>query len=276
MKYARYEAGGKVGYGSVEGDRITPIEGDLWGERRPSGQAMPLNSVRLLAPVVPNIILAVALNYPSHIGGQIPSPRPELFVKSNNTLADPEDSIVLPAGCERVDYEGEVVAVIGRTCKKVTAEEAMDYVFGFTCGNDVSCRPWQRGDQQWFRGKSADGHGPIGPWIVTRDELKHDDMWLSTRLNGKEVQRCNTGEMINNIPDTIAFLSQTCTLNPGDIIFTGTSGQPLALKDGDVVEVDVQGIGILRNSFIDDPVPSNWTDRRKEERPGRVEAAARA
>jgi 2-keto-4-pentenoate hydratase/2-oxohepta-3-ene-1,7-dioic acid hydratase in catechol pathway len=275
MKLARYEAGGKISYGIVEGNNITPIEGDLWGEKKPSGAPVPLNSVRLLAPVVPNIMLAVALNYPSHIGDQVPSPRPELFVKGNNTLANPDDEIVIPAGCERVDYEGEVVVVMGKTCKKVTADQALSYVLGYTCGNDVSCRPWQRGDQQWFRGKSADGHGPIGPWIVTADELDPTNIWLSTRLNGKEVQRCNTGEMINNIADTIAFLSQTCTLNPGDAIFTGTSGQPLALKHGDVVEVDVEGVGVLRNSFIDDPIPSNWTDRREERRPGRM-AAARA
>jgi 2-keto-4-pentenoate hydratase/2-oxohepta-3-ene-1,7-dioic acid hydratase in catechol pathway len=262
MRIARYEAGGRISHGIVEGNSITPIEGSLFGDRRPAGPAAPLNSVRLLAPVVPNIILAVALNYPSHLGTQTPSPRPELFVKGNNTLANPEDEIVLPAGCERVDYEGEVVVVIGKRCKKVTAEQALDYVFGYTCGNDVSCRPWQRGDQQWFRGKSSDGHGPIGPWVVTKDELQATNMWLSTRLNGKEVQRCNTGEMVNSIADTIAFLSQTCTLDAGDIIFTGTSGQPQALKPGDVVEVDVEGVGVLRNSFIADPIPSNWTDRR--------------
>ena len=274
MKLARYEAGGKVSHGIVSGDSIQPIEGDLFGDRKPVGAPIPLDSVKLLSPVVPNIMLAVALNYPSHIGGAIPSPRPELFVKSNNTLANPDDAVVLPAGCERVDYEGEVVVVIGKTAKKVTAETALDYVLGYTCGNDVSCRNWQYGDQQWFRGKSSDGHGPIGPWIVTKDELQANNMVLSTRLNGQEVQRCNTGEMINSIVDTIAFLSQTCTLNPGDVIFSGTSGRPLALKAGDVVEVDVEGIGVLTNSFVED-TPSTWEDRRPEERPERLAAASR-
>ncbi|HXH21711.1 MAG TPA: fumarylacetoacetate hydrolase family protein [Dehalococcoidia bacterium] len=260
MRIARFEHQGSVSYGLVEGDSITPIEGDLFGERRPSGAPLPLRAVKLLAPVVPRQMLAVARNYASHLGEQPASPRPEIFVKANSCLADPEQPIILPGGAERVDYEGELVVVIGRTCKKVRVEEALDYVFGYTCGNDVSARDWQRGDTQWFRGKSCDTFGPIGPWIV--DGLDPTDLHLSTRLNGEEVQRCNTGEMINSVAETISFISQVCTLHPGDVIFTGTSGQPRPMKPGDVVEVEVEEIGVLRNPVAADPIAPTWQDRR--------------
>jgi 2-keto-4-pentenoate hydratase/2-oxohepta-3-ene-1,7-dioic acid hydratase in catechol pathway len=265
MKIARFEHNGSVSYGIVDGDGVTPIEGDLFGSRRPSGPALPLSSVKLLSPVVPRQMLAVALNYPSHLGQRPASPRPELFVKANSCLADPEQPIILPAGSERVDYEGELVVVIGRHCKKVTVEDALSYVLGYTCGNDVSARDWQRGDQQWFRGKSSDTFGPIGPWIV--EGLDPTNLRLSTRLNGEEVQSCNTGEMINSVAETISFASQVATLEPGDVIFTGTSGQPRAMSPGDVVEVEVAGVGVLRNPVIADPISPTWKDRRVAEAP---------
>ncbi len=260
MRIARFRSDGAISYGLVEGDSITPIHGGLFGPREASGPAVALASVALLAPVAPRLMLAVAVNYPSHLGQRAPSPRPEIFVKGNNTLANPGDAIVLPAGCERVDYEGELVAVIGKRCSRVSVDDALSYVLGYTCGNDVSARDWQRGDMQWFRGKSSDGFGPIGPWIV--DGLDATNMDLSTRLNGTEVQRCNTGEMINNVAETISFISRVVALEPGDVIFTGTSGQPTALKSGDVVEVEVSGIGVLRNTFIADPHPMPWKDLR--------------
>jgi 2-keto-4-pentenoate hydratase/2-oxohepta-3-ene-1,7-dioic acid hydratase in catechol pathway len=265
VKIARFEHNGRTSYGIVEGESVAPIEGDLFGSRRPTGPALALSSVKLLSPVVPRQMLAVALNYPSHLGQRPASPRPELFVKANSCLADPEQPIVLPAGSERVDYEGELVVVIGRHCKKVTVEDALNYVLGYTCGNDVSARDWQRGDQQWFRGKSSDTFGPIGPWIV--DGLDPTNLRLSTRLNGEEVQSCNTGEMINSVAETISFASQVATLEPGDVIFTGTSGQPRAMSPGDVVEVEVEGVGVLRNPVIADPMTPTWKDRRVAEAP---------
>ncbi len=268
MQIARFELGGNISYGLVEADFIRPVEGGLFGDLKPSGAPIHLSSVKLLAPVVPNIALAVLLNYPSHIGGRPASPRPELFVKPNNTLANPNDAIIMPDGCERVDYEGEMVAVIGKTCSRVSVEDALSYVFGYTCGNDVSARDWQRADGQWFRGKGCDGFGPLGPWIETDIDPWNTD--LSTKLNGVEVQRCNTSEMINNVAETIAFVSRVCTLQPGDVIFTGTSGQPTALKPGDVVEVVVDGIGTLKNTFIADPKPMRWVDTRPDPRPAKV------
>ncbi len=273
MRIARYETGGRVSYGVVEGDAVTPVEGDLFGSRRPAGAPVPLSSVRVLAPVVPRLMLAVALNYPSHLGERAASPRPELFVKGNNCLSNPGDPIVLPAGCERVDYEGELVAVIGRRCSKVSVEEALSYVLGYTCGNDVSARDWQQGtdsqraDQQWFRGKSCDTFGPIGPWIV--EGLDATNLNLATRLNGEEVQRCNTGEMINSAAEIISFVSRVVALEPGDVIFTGTSGQPRALSPGDVVEVEVEGVGVLSNPVVADKRPLPWKDLRPDLRPPR-------
>ncbi|HLF71568.1 MAG TPA: fumarylacetoacetate hydrolase family protein [Dehalococcoidia bacterium] len=266
MRIARYESGGKISYGIVEGDSVTPIEGDLFGSKRPNGPAAPLSSVRLLAPVVPRMILATALNYPSHLGNFTASPRPELFVKGLNTLSNPGDDVIVPADSGRVDYEGEMVAVIGKRAQKVSVAEALDYVFGYTCGNDVSCRPWQRADMQWFRGKSCDGHGPIGPWIATADEFDPTNMELRTILNGKEVQHCNTGEMINSLAEIISFASQTCVLEPGDIIFSGTSGQPLQINPGDVVDVTIDGLGTLSNPIVADPLPSTWQDLRQDTR----------
>ena len=273
MRIARFTANGQTSYGLVEGDSVTPIEGDLFGARRPAGNPVPLSSVKLLAPVVPRLMLAVALNYPSHLGQQTASPRPELFVKGINTLANPGDAIPMPAGCERVDYEGELVAVIGRRCSRVSVAEALSYVYGYTCGNDVSARDWQRGDQQWFRGKGCDMFGPIGPWNV--DGHDPTNLNLSTRLTGEEVQRCNTGEMIHSVAETVSFVSRVCALEPGDVIFTGTSGQPRQLKHGDVVEVDVEGVGVLSNSFINDPNPMPWVDLRPDLRPQRTPAGAR-
>ena len=268
MRIARFEAGGRVSYGLVEGDSVTPVERDLFGSRRPAGDPVPLSSVRLLAPVVPRLMLATALNYPSHLGQNVASPRPELFVKGNNCLSNPGDPIVMPAGCERVDYEGELVVVIGRRCSRVSVEDALSCVLGYTCGNDVSARDWQRGDQQWFRGKSSDTFGPLGPWIV--DGLDPTNLELRTRLNGKEVQHCNTGEMINSVAEQISFVSRVVALEPGDVIFTGTSGQPQALKPGDVVEVEVEGVGVLSNPVVADKAPMPWVDLRPDLRPARA------
>jgi 2-keto-4-pentenoate hydratase/2-oxohepta-3-ene-1,7-dioic acid hydratase in catechol pathway len=261
MRIARFVSSGATSYGIVEGDNVTPIEGDLFGTKRPSGAAVPLSGVKLLAPLVPRVMLAVALNYPSHLGGDPPSPRPELFVKANSCLANPGDPIMMPTGCNSVQYEGEMVVVIGKRCRRVSVDDALQYVFGVTCGNDVSARDWQRGDSQWFRGKSCDTFGPIGPWVV--DDVDVTNTWLSTRLNGEEVQRCNTNEMVNSVAETISFISRVVTLEQGDVIFTGTSGRPRDIKAGDVVEVDVEGVGVLRNPVVADDMPMLWKDLRE-------------
>ena len=253
MLYARFRHGNLEGYGLVEGGGIRPLEGDLFGEQRPSAEELPLASVRLLAPVGrPGKILAAAVNYPSHVAGsqaltgmsEAPK-QPELFLKPSSSVIGPEEAIVLPRGAGRVDFEGELVAVIGRSCRGLSEDEALACVFGYTCGNDVSARHWQRDDLQWWRAKGSDTFSPIGPYVATG--LDPADLELRTRLNGREVQAANTGTLIHSVAALVAFASRVMTLEPGDLVFTGTPGVTGRLGDGDVVEVEIAGIGVLRN-----------------------------
>ncbi len=252
MLFARFRHLDAESYALVEGSRLRPLQGDLFGEHRLLDGAVSLDSVSLLPPVRPGKILAAAVNYPSHVAGskqmtgmaEAP-PEPALFLKPSSSVIGPEEAIVLPRGAGRVDYEGELVAVIGRRCRAVPVEEALDYVFGYTCGNDVSARRWQRGDLQWWRAKGSDTFSPIGPFIATG--LDPTDMELRTRLNGREVQTTNTGVLVHGVAALVSFASQAMTLEPGDLVFTGTPGETGHLSDGDVVEVEIGGIGLLRN-----------------------------
>ncbi len=248
MRIARFEHGGSVSYGSVEDNTIRPVQGGPFEVPLPAGDPIPLTSVRLLAPIVPRQILAVARNYRSHLGETEPSSKPELFWKAPSSVIGPEDAIVLPKGSEQVDYEGEVVVVIGGRCRNVSEADALSYVLGYTCGNDVSARDWQRGDTQWWRAKSSDTFSPLGPWIV--DGLDPTRLGLRTRLNGEEVQSTTTDLLIHSIARVISFASQHVTMEPGDVIYTGTPGATRHMKPGDVVEVEVSGIGVLRNPVV--------------------------
>ena len=253
MLFARFQHGDAVSYGMVDGDHVTPIEGGLFGSHRPAGSALPLANVRLLAPVVPPKILAAAVNYPSHVTSakaivdkdEAPSV-PQLFLKPSSSVIGPGDTIVLPAGARRVDAEGEMVAVIGRSCRRVSAAQALNYVFGYTCGNDISARHWQRDDVQWWRAKGSDTFAPIGPYVATG--LDPADMELRTLVNGEEKQATNTSALIHNLAGLVSFASQVMTLEPGDLVFTGTPGVTPTLTAGDVVEVSIAGIGVLRNT----------------------------
>jgi 2-keto-4-pentenoate hydratase/2-oxohepta-3-ene-1,7-dioic acid hydratase in catechol pathway len=259
MLFARFRRGDTESYGLVEGARVRPLQGDLFGEHRLLDEPVSLDSVSLLAPVPPGKILAAAVNYPSHVAGSQPltgmaeaPPEPALFLKPLSSVIGPGEAIVLPCGAGRVDYEGELVAVIGRRCRAVAVEEALDYVFGYTCGNDVSARQWQRQDLQWWRAKGSDTFSPIGPFVATG--LDPTDLELRTRLNGREVQTTNTGVLIHTVAALVSFASRAMTLEPGDLVFTGTPGETGHLSDGDVVEVDISGIGTLRNLVIADTV----------------------
>ncbi len=252
MLFARYRHNGVEAYGRLEDGRIRPLAGDLFGEHGLAEETLPLESVTLLAPVRPGNIVAAAVNYPSHVaesqamtGKSEAPPQPELFLKPASSVIGPGEAIVLPPSAGRVDYEGELVAVIGRECRRLRAEEALAYVFGYTCGNDVSARHWQRDDLQWWRAKGSDTFSPIGPYIAT--DLDPRDLELRTRLNGEEVQAANTGALIHDVAKLISFASQVMTLAPGDLVFTGTPGQTGRLSAGDLVEVEVEGIGCLRN-----------------------------
>lgn len=252
MLFARFRHGDLVSYGIVDGERVTPIRGGLLDDHGPSGKPLALADVRLLAPVEPGKILAAAVNYPSHVTSaraivdkDQPPTVPQLFLKPSSSVIGPDEAIVLPAGAPRVDAEGELVAVIGRTCRRVTAAEALDYVFGYTCGNDVSARHWQRDDVQWWRAKGSDTFAPVGPYVAT--DLDPADVELRTLINGEEKQATNTGSMVHSLAALISFASQVMTLEPGDLVFTGTPGVTPTLNDGDVVQVTIEGIGTLRN-----------------------------
>lgn len=254
MKYCRVKLGGLITEGVIEGDRVVPIDGTLLGEyTRLEGEAVALSDVILLAPVIPRKVVAAAVNYQSHVpsgksvlkDGEAPSV-PQLFLKPSSSVIGPQDEIILPAEARRVDAEGELVAVIGRACRRVSASEALDYVLGYTCGNDVSARHWQRDDIQWWRAKGSDTFTAVGPVIVTG--LDPTNLELTTRVNGEEKQASNTGQMIHSLAEIISFTSEVMTLEPGDMVFTGTPGETPRMEDGDVVEVEIGGIGVLRNA----------------------------
>jgi 2-keto-4-pentenoate hydratase/2-oxohepta-3-ene-1,7-dioic acid hydratase in catechol pathway len=246
-KYVRYSHEGRTSFGILEGDQIreldrSPIEGG-----KPTGKTAALSAVRLLAPVEPSKVIAVGLNYKSHIGNAVPSKYPPLFAKLPTCIVGPEAEIVFPEGASNVHFEGELVVVIGKKASRVSKEEASQYVFGVTAGNDVSERNWQRDDLQWFRAKASDTFGPLGPYLVTG--LNHNDLLLQTRLNGKVLQKQRTSDLLFDVEDIVSFASQFVTLMPGDVIYTGTPGTTSAMKPGDVVEIEVEGVGILRNKI---------------------------
>ncbi len=246
--YARFMHNGTESYGIVEGDQVTAIRGELLGQHEKTNQRFALADVKLLAPVKPPKVHAVALNYRSHLGDRPPLKVPGMFLKPTTCIIAPEEPIVLPHDAGRVDYEGELVAVIGRTCRRVSVDQALDYVFGYTCGNDVSAREWQRDDRQWWRAKGADTFGPIGPWIVTG--LDPGKLHLITRVNGEVKQESPTELLIFSVAEVVSFASQAMTLEPGDVIFTGTPGTTAQASPGDVCEVEVSGIGVLRNPVV--------------------------
>ncbi|MDP7638499.1 MAG: fumarylacetoacetate hydrolase family protein [Candidatus Hydrogenedentes bacterium] len=244
-KYARYEAGGTAAYGIVDGDTVRELDGDLFSSPQPTGKTVSLSSVKLLAPCEPSKVIAVGRNYKSHIGNQERAPYPGLFAKYPTSIVATEESIIRPADAEDLHYEGEMVVVIGKTAKNVSVEDAPSHAFGVTCGNDVSERGWQSSDLQWFRAKASDTFGPMGPVLVTG--LNYNDLSLETRVNGETRQSQRTSDLLFSVAECISYISQYVTLTPGDAIFSGTPGSTKGMVGGDVVEVEIEGIGVLWN-----------------------------
>jgi 2-keto-4-pentenoate hydratase/2-oxohepta-3-ene-1,7-dioic acid hydratase in catechol pathway len=245
-KYVRYAAAGKTSYGVLEGETIRELSGDLFQTPKPTGKRVKLADAKLLAPVLPGKVIAVGLNYLSHLGERPAAQYPGLFAKLPSSIIGPGDDIIYPADAENLHYEGELVVVIGKRASHVTAAEAPGYVFGVTAGNDVSERNWQRADLQWFRAKASDTFGPLGPAIVSG--LDYGDLLLQTRLNGEVVQSQRTKDLVFDVPTIVSYVSRYVTLEPGDVIYTGTPGTTRPIKPGDVVEVEIEGIGVLRNA----------------------------
>ena len=246
MKYIRYRYQGKTAYGILDGNTVRELSGGLFGERKETGRTTDLGNVELLWPCEPTKILAVGLNYKSHLGDQTPPANPEIFFKPPSALLEPGAQVRIPEGARIVHYEGELVVVIGRQTRHVSVSEAADCIFGFTCGNDVSERYWQKNDLQWWRAKGCDTFAPLGPAINAGFDWTKGK--VETRLNGSAVQSGYFSELLFNPLQIISYVSRHVTLMPGDVIYTGTPGHTSNLKAGDMVEVEIEGIGILRNT----------------------------
>ena len=244
--YVRYVHEGQESYGVLEGDTIRELEGNLFTSPRPTGNTVSVADVQLLAPCVPSKVIAVGSNYKSHIGNRAAPASPGLFAKYPTSIVGHEDNILMPSDALDLHYEGELVVVVGRQTSKITPQEAPSYIFGVTAGNDVSERGWQREDLQWTRAKGSDTFGPIGPSIAVG--LDYNDLLVQTRLNGETRQSESTADLIFGVDAIVSYVSQYITLMPGDIIFTGTPGQTAAMQPGDVVEIEVAGVGVLRNT----------------------------
>lgn len=260
MKVARFQVDDEISYGVLDaaedgdGVEIVELTGDpMMAGYETTGRRLPLEQVRLLAPVIPRSkVVCVGKNYADHVaemagetGDGTAPPEPLLFLKPNTSIIGPDEPIVRPEISERVEFEGELAVVMGAVTKNVSEEEALSRVFGFTCANDVTARDLQLTDGQWARAKGFDTFCPLGPVIET--DLDLEDVELATRVNGEEKQRTSTALFIHDIPKIIAHASQAFTLLPGDVILTGTPSGVGRLAAGDSVEVEVEGVGILRN-----------------------------
>ena len=249
-QYVRYRAGANISYGLLEGEMVRELRGNLF-DHTATAATHALADVKLLYPCTPGKILAVGLNYKSHLGDR-PAPRsPEIFYKPISCLQNPGDPIVLPRDAQNVHYEGELVIVIGKRAKNLSVEQARAAIFGVTCGNDVSERDWQHGankDLQWWRAKGSDTFGPLGPSIVTR--IDFGNLLLETRLNGEVVQKQFTSDLMFDGPTIVSYISGWVTLEPGDLVYTGTPGSTRKMQPGDVVEVEIEGLGLLRSPIV--------------------------
>ena len=249
-RYVRFASQGHIAYGVREGDTIVELSGDLFQHTRTS-KTYTVAQVKLLAPIVPHQIIAVGRNYRSHLG-DLPVPtQPEVFFKPLSSIQDPDGPVVIPFDAKNLHYEAELVLVIGKRLRHASKEEAQAAIFGATCGNDLSERDWQRGekkDVQWWRAKGSDTFSCFGPEIVSG--LDYDNLRLQSRLNGEVMQDQTTADMLFDCATMVSFISRYMTIEPGDILYTGTPGQTKRMKDGDVVEVEVEGIGTLRNPVV--------------------------
>ena len=247
-KYVRYKHEGQESYGILEGDTVRELVGDIFSAPTPSGKTLKLSEVHLLAPCKPTKVIAVGLNYRSHIGNRPVPEYPGLFAKYPTSIIGQEKNIVMPSDATDLHYEGELVIVIGKTAKNISVSKAPNYIFGVTAGNDVSERNWQQVDLQWLRAKASDTFGPVGPAIVTG--LNYNDLLLQTRLNGELRQSERTKDLVYNVEAIVSYISHYVTLFPGDLIFTGTPGTTKAMKPNDIVEIELEGVGILRNKVV--------------------------
>ncbi len=248
QRYVRFRHRNATQYGLLEGDQVRPLAGPLFGDHRPAATTIPLKDVKLLFPCEPRQVLACGLNYRSHLGNAPLPTRPEIFFKPITCLQNPGDPIIIPPDAKNVHYEAEIVIVVGKPLHRATRAQAESAIFGVTCGNDVSERDWQGGsdkDLQWWRAKGADTFGPLGPCIARG--LNYGNLQVEMRVNGKSLQKQRTSDLIFDLPTILVQITRYMSLFPGDVVYTGTPGQTSAMKPGDIAEVEIEGIGILRN-----------------------------
>jgi 2-keto-4-pentenoate hydratase/2-oxohepta-3-ene-1,7-dioic acid hydratase in catechol pathway len=234
-------------YGWLLEEKVGPITGNIFGEYRRQEVELPLASVRLLAPIQPSKIICIGRNYVEHArehDAEVPKV-PLLFMKPPSSITNPGDAIILPPQSQQVEHEAELVVVIGKRARNIPVEQAQDIVFGYTVGNDVTARDLQRSDGQWTRAKGFDTFCPFGPWVDT--EFDPSDAVISCRVSGQPRQMASTRDMVFNVNMLIAFISSVMTLEPGDLIFTGTPAGVSPLKEGDEVVVEIEGLGKLSN-----------------------------
>jgi 2-keto-4-pentenoate hydratase/2-oxohepta-3-ene-1,7-dioic acid hydratase in catechol pathway len=251
-RYIRFEAPDGIGWGTYQDGEVVRYSDNPACGGQPDGRSYEPTQIKLLAPVKPSKIICVGLNYKEHVGETRPDDdipeEPVLFMKPPSSVIGPGAGIEMPEVSERVDYEGELGIIIGRTCRNVAAVEAEDYVFGITCVNDVTARDLQKKDKQWTRAKGFDTFCPVGPWVI--DTINYEDLQLQTFVNGELKQETRTSRMIFPVNTLIAYISKIMTLYPGDLISTGTPSGISPLGSGDRVEVRIEGIGSLVNDVI--------------------------
>jgi 2-keto-4-pentenoate hydratase/2-oxohepta-3-ene-1,7-dioic acid hydratase in catechol pathway len=249
MRLVRFRHADRIATGAVEpgDDAVRVLRGTYFEDPLPTGEVVPIDDVRLLAPLLPSKLVCVGKNYQAHAeewGQKVPE-EPLLFLKPSTAVIGPHDPIRLIPISPRIDFEGELAVVMGRLAKDVRSEDAYRYILGYSCANDVTLRSLQRSDDQWCRAKGFDGSCPLGPWIET--EVDPNDVRVTTRLNGEVRQDASTTDMIFGVATLIEYITSFMTLLPGDAILTGTPAGVGALTDRDVVEVEIEGVGVLSN-----------------------------
>jgi 2-keto-4-pentenoate hydratase/2-oxohepta-3-ene-1,7-dioic acid hydratase in catechol pathway len=257
MIWCRFRKDKLVSYGLVEGDTVTAVEGDPFTGHRATSARFPLSAVKLLVPVMPGTFYAIGSNYRDHVisrakvKGTAPKfyDSPRVGYRANSALIASGEDIVKPKDAgPRFEYEGELVVVIGKRARRVTPGEAADCILGWTIGNDLTERDWQRDDPTNLRGKNADTFKPMGPWIVTGVDVH--DMTTIVRVNGRTVHTFPTGNMLFSPGEVISAVSRYNTLSPGDVVWLGTDQLPESVGPGDVIEIEITGIGVLRNRVV--------------------------
>ena len=257
MRWIRFSKGDHIAYGSINGDTVTEVAGAPWADATPTGKTYNMSDVKIEIPVIPPTFYCAGINYATHIREMAhkrgvepvyPS-KADIGYRANNALVADGEDVVIPAHAPpKMNYEGELVVVIGKKAKHLTEANAFDCVFGYTIGNDVSERTWQRGDRTFWRGKNTDTFKPMGPWIET--DVKLEDLSTTVRLNGEKKITFETNKMIHGVVDFLVSMTTCLTLYPGDVLWMGTEGATANMKHGDVCEIEISGIGTLSNPVV--------------------------